>query len=253
MSKTALLDALHRMDVDRVREVLGAEPALRELRDERGYNLLQICCKRLTKNDPGLAGRQVRMARWLVGQGFDPRMEYTTQPGDDGEEEPSKVSLAWFAVAKAQNNELARYLLRQGANPGALYAAAWWGNADIIPDLVRHGANLNESVGATALHMAVDVFTRGTEGKPALARQRRDVLRVMLRLGADPNIAAHDRTTPLYTALKKEYFEAFEILLEHGADPDVPGCDGRTVREIASRKREKRWARALDRPSRASR
>ena len=67
----------------------------------------------------------------------------------------------------------------------------------------------------------------------------------MLKLGADPNIAAHDKTTPLHTALKKEYFEAFEILLAHGANPDVAGRDGRTVREIASRKRDKKWARAL--------
>jgi ankyrin repeat protein len=125
------------------------------------------------------------------------------------------------------------------------------GNADIIPDLVRHGADLNESVGATPLHMAVDVFTRGTEGKPRLAGERRNVLSTMLRLGADPNIAAHDKTTPLHTALKKEYFEPFEILLRHGANPDVPGNDGRTVREIASRKRDKRWVRALPPPSKA--
>lgn len=246
MSKTALLDALHRMDVDRVRDVLRAKPALREFRDEKGFNLLQICCKRQTKNDSALADRQVRMAKWLVAEGFDPRMVHTTAPGEDGEEEPSEVSLAWFAVAKAQNSKLARFMLEQGANPGALYAAAWWGNADIIPDLVRHGAKLNETVGATPLHMAVDVFTRGTEGKPRVARQRRDTLRVMLDLGADPNIAAHDKTTPLHTALKKEYFDAFEMLLKQGADPDVAGPDGRTVREIASRKRDKRWIRRLE-------
>ena len=245
MSKTALLDALHRMDVTRVRDILRAKPELRDYRDEKDFNLLQICCKRLTKNDRALAGRQVRMAKMLVAAGFDPRQNYRTRPGDDGEEEPSDVSLAWFAVAKAQNSTLARYMLDQGAHPGALYAAAWWGNGDIIPDLVKHGADLNETVGATPLHMAVDVFTRGTEGKPALARQRRELLQVLLDHGANPNLAAHDKTTPLHTALKKEYFEAFTMLLKYGAAPDVPGKDGRTVREIASRKRDKHWLRAL--------
>jgi hypothetical protein len=248
MGKTALLDALHRMDVDRVREILGAKPELRGFRDEKGYNLLQICCKRVTNKDRALADRQVQMAKMLVAEGFNPRQNYRTRPGDDGEEEPSDVSLAWFAVAKAQNSKLARYMLEQGAHPGALYAAAWWGNGDIIPDLLKHGANLNETVGATPLHMAVDVFTRGTEGKPAVAKQRRDALRVMLRLGADPNIPAHDRTTPLHTALKKEYFEAFTMLLKYGANPDVPGKDGRTVRDIAARKRDTRWLRALPTP-----
>jgi ankyrin repeat protein len=246
MSKTALLDALHRMDVDRVREILRARPDLREFRDEKDYNLLQICCKRQTMNDPALAERQVRMAKWFVAEGFDPRMEYTTPPGEDDDDPAVNVSLAWLAVAKAQNTKLARYMLGQGANPEALYAAAWWGNADIIPDLVKHGGELNTHVGATPLHMAVGVFTRGTEGKPRVARQRRETLRVMLDLGADPNIPASDKMTPLHTALKKEYFEAFDMLLRHGADPDVSGPEGRTVREIASRKRDKRWIRRLE-------
>ncbi len=126
-----------------------------------------------------------------------------------------------------------------------LFAAAWWGNADIIPDLVRHGADLNEVVGATPLHMAVDVVQRGVDGKPQLGRLRLTCVKEMLRLGADPNIPAHDGTTPLHTALKKEYLEAFKLLLRHGANPDVPGKDGRTVREIAARKKDRRYVRAL--------
>jgi ankyrin repeat protein len=135
--------------------------------------------------------------------------------------------------------------LQEGAAPGALFAAAWWGNADIIPDLVHHGADLNEVVGATPLHMAVDVVRRGVEGKPHLARERLRVLRELLRLGANPDIPAFDGTTPVHTALKKEYLDAFRILVQHGANPDVPGKDGRTVRDIASRKRDKRYIQAL--------
>jgi ankyrin repeat protein len=67
----------------------------------------------------------------------------------------------------------------------------------------------------------------------------------MLRFGADPNIPAHDGTTPLHTALKKEFLEAFKLLLRHGANPDVPGKDGRTVREIAARKKDQRYVSAL--------
>jgi hypothetical protein len=32
------------------------------------------------------------------------------------------------------------------------------------------------------------------------------------------------------------------LRLRHGANPDVPGKDGRTVREIARRKRNKRYS-----------
>ncbi len=146
----------------------------------------------------------MKVARYLVGEGFDPAATYTTAAGEDGEEDPAQLSLAWFAVAKARNNALARYFLEQGAAPGALFAAAWWGNAEILPDLVRHGADLNEVVGAPPLIMAVDVVRRGIEGEPRLARQRLKVLTEMLRLGADPDLPAVDGTTALHVALKKE-------------------------------------------------
>ncbi len=151
MSKTALVDALKHFDLDQVRAILKKRPELKELRLDKGVNILQFSCGRFTGDEPTAASRQLRLAKWLVGEGFDPRENYTTAPGDDGEAESASVSLAWYSVAKAQSNRLARYFLQQGAAPGALFAAAWWGNADIIPDLVRHGADLNEVVGATPL------------------------------------------------------------------------------------------------------
>jgi hypothetical protein len=246
MSKTALLDALKEFDLDKVRAILAAAPELRELRIGNGLNLLQACCKRSTDSDRAAADRQLHLAKWLVDNGFDPLAMHTTAPGEDGEEEPATISLVWFAVAKAQNSRLARYFLELGAPPGAMFAAAWWGNADIIADLVRHGDDLNAFVGATPLHMAVDVLQRGVEGKPELARRRIQTLKEMLRLGANPNIPASNGATPLHTVLEKGYgVEVFTLLLWHGADPDVPGKDGRTVRDIASRKKDKRYINAL--------
>jgi hypothetical protein len=249
LSKTALIRAIEQFDLPGVQRVLAGRPELRELRSDQGLNLLQWCSARRTVGNPDTASRQVRLAKWLVSEGFDPRVLHTTAPGEDGEEESSHVSLAWFAVAKAQNNALARFFLEQGAAPGALFAAAWWGNADIVSDLVEHGADLNEVVGATPLHMAVDVLYRGVEGKPELARRRMRALKELLRLGADPNIPAHNGMTPLHTVLEKGYeVDVFKLLLRHGATPDVPGKDGRTVREIAARKRDKRYLTALGAP-----
>lgn len=246
MSKTALLDALKSLDIDRVRAILQAKPELKEFKDEKGLNLLQLCCKRNTVDDPKAAQRQLRLAKWLVSEGFDPKITHTTAPGEDGEEEPAEISLVFFAVARAQNNALARYFMEQGARPGAFFAAAWWGNAGILADMVQYGADINEVVGATPLHMAVGVLDRGVDGKPERARHRLKCLKEFLRLGADPNIPAFDGETPLHTALKKEYdVDVFKLLLKHGANPDAAGKDGRTVREIASRKRDKRYFNAL--------
>jgi hypothetical protein len=75
---------------------------------ESGLNLLQLCCRRSTAGDAAAAARQLRLAKWLVGEGFDPRARLSVPAGEDGEEAAASVSLVWFAVAKAQNNRLAR-------------------------------------------------------------------------------------------------------------------------------------------------
>jgi hypothetical protein len=251
MSKTALIHALKQFDLEQVRANLNENPKLKDLELDNGFNVLQFCCARST-DGAAAADRQLRVAKWLVAQGFDPLVTHTTKPGEDGEADPATLSLVWFAVAKAQNTKLARFFLERGAKASAMFAAAWWGNADIIEDLVKHGDNINNFVGATPLHMAVDVLYRGVEGKPERARRRLRCLKEMLRLGADPNIPAFDGTTPLYSVLKKGYdVEIFKLLLEHGANPDIAGKDGRTVRDIASRKKDKSYLRALGTRARA--
>src|SRR5438093_8742077 len=188
MSKTALLDAMNEFDVRRVRTILEKKPALRELKSDKGFDLLQMCCARSTHGNREAAARHVDLAKYLIGAGFDPQVAHTTRPGEDGEEEPATLSLVFFAVARARNNRLVRYLLDLGVKPEGFFAAAWWGNREILADLVRHGADINIVVGTTPLHMAVQVLDRGVEGKPALARERFRTLEELLRLGADPNI-----------------------------------------------------------------
>jgi ankyrin repeat protein len=123
-----------------------------------------------------------------------------------------------------------------------LFAAAWWGNWEILEDLVKHGENINLFVGATPLHMAVSVLLRGTEEKPELARRRVKTVEEFFRLGADPNIPAQNGETVLHLALDRGFDVGFfKLLMRHGANPDLPGKDGRTVRQIAARKRDKAY------------
>ena len=181
-----------------------------------------------------------------MAYGFDPRITYTTAPGEDGEEDPATLSLVWFAVAKAQNNQLARYFMAQGAKASAMFAAAWWGNADIIEELVKHGDDVNNFVGATPFHMAIDVLYRGVEGKPELAKSRLKTVKEMLRLGANPNIAAFNKTTPLHSVLEKDYdVEVFKLLAE--TRRRTPTCRARTAEPFARSRhgrRDRRYFKA---------
>jgi len=161
-------------------------------------------------------------------------------------------SAASFAIARAQNNKLVRYFLDLGVKAEGLFAAAWWGNWEILEDLVKRGAKLNDVVGATPLHMAVAVLDRGIEDKPALAKRRLKTLSELLRLGADPNVGAFKDDTPLHTVLRKGYdVSVFSLLLDYGANPDVPGREGRSVRAIASKKRDRQFLYAIERRAKA--
>jgi hypothetical protein len=246
MSKTALIEAVKQLDLDEVKRNLAKTPALKAWRSEQGFDLLQFCCARPSHGEAALADRQLRLARWLVGEGFDPRAIYLTKPGEDGEEEAAELSLVFFAVARAQNNRLARYFLELGARPEAMFAAAWWGNWEIVPDLVRFGADLNVVVGATPLHMAVSLLRRGVDTDPKLASRRVKTVKELLRLGADPNIRDQRGDTVLHIVLERDFgAKILTLLLTHGANPDIPGRDGRTARQIAARKRDKQYHGAL--------
>jgi hypothetical protein len=246
MSKTALIDAVKAFDLDSVKRNLAKDPSLAKWRSPQGFDLLQFLCSRSTDGDPVGAAKQVTLARWLVASGFDPFVIHTTKPGEDGEADAAQLPLVFFTVARAQNNALTRYFLKLGVQPSALFAAAWWGNAPIIGDLVKHGEDINRHVGATPLHMAVAVLDRGVDGKPERAKKRLDCLKALLNHGADPKIADDRGETPLHLALEKGYdVSVLKLLIKHGADPDQPNKKGRSVRDIASRKKDKRYFNAL--------
>jgi hypothetical protein len=247
MGKTSLVEAIKQLDLEQVRNDLRKKPELKAFRTDQGFDLLQFCVSRPTWGDRATANRQLRLAKWLVSEGFDPRVIHMTKPGEDGEADPTPLSLVFIAIARAQNNPLARFFIEQGAKPMGLFAAAWWGNWEILEDLVKHGEHINTIVGAPPLHMAVAVLLRDTEGKPEFARRRVKTVEEFFRLGADPNIPDDRGNTILHVALDKGFdVSFFKLLLKHGANPDLPGKDGRTVRDIASRKRDKRYINAIE-------
>lgn len=114
MSKTSLVEAIRHFDLEQVRNDLRKIPELKVYHDERGFDLLQLCCSRSTADDRAADARQRRLARWLVSEGFDSRVIHMTKPGEDGEEDPAALSLVFFAIARAQNNALAIFQARRG-------------------------------------------------------------------------------------------------------------------------------------------
>lgn len=228
MSKTALIDAIQHLNLDRVRQLLDARPALLAVTDRQGRNLLHLACsaspQRLGKTD----AKQVRMVTFLLDRGF----EIDELVGKD------KCTPLFFAVARARNPSLIKLLLKRGADVnaapgGGLFAASWYDDVRNLKLLIEAGARIDIVVGVTPFLAAW------------LWKKFRSAKQLALS-GADVNFQDRKGKTALHHGVEKEYDPAhLRWLIRHGASPDLEDREGMSAVLRASRKRDKRFFAAL--------
>jgi hypothetical protein len=85
-----------------------------------------------------------------------------------------------------------------------------------------------------------DVNTKDSEGNTLLcSTEDPEIIQLLLSLGADPNVACDDGTTPLIVAVMgRTALSAIRALLNAGANPNTPGGFGMTPLMHASGNRE---------------
>lgn len=109
-------------------------------------------------------------------------------------------------------------------NRSVLSWAAQSGSADVVQTLIDAHARLNDQdgIGHTPLMRAVDLG-------------HIDVVKVLLKAKADPDIKTEDGTTALILAVKYSTIkpEIVQGLLDAGADPNAKTRDGETAASIA--------------------
>jgi ankyrin repeat protein len=231
MSKARMIEAVTRLNVDAVRELLAREPGLLRVTDRRGLNLLHVACC-VPCGDLGISESQsAKMVNLLLDHGLD--VESMLPPEQD------RCTALFFAVARGRNPTLVTLLLKRGAKVenapgGGLFAAAWHDDVRNLDLLVRAGAKVDVVVGVT----------------PFLAAWRWkkfEAARFLVRSGADVNVAdPKSGRTALHYGIEKEFDPAqLAWLAGHGASPDIKDKSGVSARERASRKRDKRWLDAL--------
>jgi ankyrin repeat protein len=228
MSKTAITDAARFLDLETTKRLLAARPALQDVTDYMGRNLLHLACSASWKKLGVTTRHQVRVVDFLLKLGFGIDVAF----GKDA------VTPLFLAVARARNTPLVKMLLARGASVkaapgGGLFAACWWGDMANLKLLVAAGAPIDVEVGMTPF-LAAWCWRQFPAAK-FLALQ-----------GAD--VDYHDRKgrTALYWGVEKEYDPALlKWLVKRGASPDIRTREGVSAREKASRKRDKRYAAAL--------
>jgi hypothetical protein len=165
------------------------------------------------------------MVTFLLDRGLD--IEELGGAGRD------RMPPIWFAVCRARNARLVKYLIKRGAKPAGLYAAGWWEDINILNLLIDAGANIEEVVGVTPF-LACWGWKKFKAAK-ALALK-----------GANVNVQDDKGRTALHIGVEKEYDpDLLKWLVAHGADPSIPDRDGVTAWVKAARKRNKKWAFVL--------
>jgi len=229
----ALVDAVRRRDVERIREALAAGARV-EAMTRHGESVLFVAAQR------GFAD----IVAVLIEAGADVRFRH-------------KIYGSPLTQASAAGHtEIVRQLLAAGARPNvsgesALARAALGGHVDIVDQLLAAGADPNAGQGtplreacrrdqvaivqrllAAGARPNLHTDTTTTALIQASLRGNAEIVGLLLEAGADPNIADHVDYTPLSSAAALGHEEVARLLLAAGADPNQTK-DGQTPRRIA--------------------
>ena len=227
MSKTRVLEAVRQLDLKTTRALLTANPGLREVTDRKGRNLLHLACSASWSDLNVPESAPVHMIKFLLDQGIDIE---STAPDPTCEGMPP----VFFAVARARNPTLVKLLLKRGAKPTGLFAAGWYEDIPMLDLLIKAGATIDEVVGVT----------------PFLACwcwRKFGAAKFLAKKGANVDYQdPKNGKTALHYGLEKDFDpELLGWLVTHGASADVADHSGNTARQLASRKRDERYAAAF--------
>jgi len=216
VSRTSLRETVRGHQWQALAKDLAARPDLLRVRDERGRNLLHLCCGR-----PGDAEDSIRTADLLLALGLgleDPAFT-------EGEWQATPL---WFAISHGKNLPLAEHLLKLGSTPRyCMFAAVWNDDSEAIRLLLRYGAGVDDDPGGDTPLLGAVAWSRFGPAATLLAE------------GADPDARDRKGNTALHLMLRKgSPIAALRLFARHGARGDIPDAKGQTATAILRRKRD---------------
>jgi ankyrin repeat protein len=225
MSKTRIIESVKNLDLETTAELLDSNPSLLNVKNHQGRNLLHLACSASCTKLVLSEGAAARMVKFLLDRGMDIEEE-----GSSGRDPCKPI---WFAVAFGRNKTVVKLLIRRGAVPTGLFAAGWWEDIEILGLLIGAGAPIDVVVGVTPF-LACWCWRRFSAAK------------FLALKGADVNYQNQRGKTALHYGIERKFDpDLLKWLVKHGASADIKDHDGVSPKEMASRKRDKRFLAAL--------
>jgi ankyrin repeat protein len=194
--------AIHDNDSDRVNKMLAADPALAHARNANGVSALM---------QARYEGRHELLALLRAKKGDLDVFEAATL-GD----------LPRLRALLAAEPALAKAFSNDGFT--ALHLATFFSQPEAAEELLRSGADV-DAVANNGMKVAVI--------NSAAASGRADVVKLVLRAGANPNAKQQMGWTALHAAAAHDNVEMAQALLEAGADASLKNDDGQTAADKA--------------------
>jgi uncharacterized protein len=197
-----VFEAVAAGDLERVKELVSADPALARARD--GQGLTPILQARYRDD--------MAMVRVLLATNPDLDVFEAAALGDA------------HAVGRLIDADAGLVAAQSGDGFTALHLAAFFAHPETAALLIRRGADV---AAVSRNPMTVMPLHSAVAGRDARA------VEVLLASGADANAPSHAGFTPLLDAAQNGDRGIVELLLARGADPDLATEAGKRARDLA--------------------
>lgn len=212
------IDAVKKGDVPTVERLLAADPAHLSERDENGTSALLLS--------------------YYYGKPEVARVLLARKPALDLSEAAAVGDAARIRALRPDRGALNAYA-SDGFFPLGL--AAFFKRPEAVKALVDLGADVrlaSRPAGFTPLHSAV----ADDEGVAV-----KEIVRMLLDAGADPNAQSESGGTPVHTAAFTGNVDVLKMLLAAGGDPTIADKKGKTALDIARQRDHSEAVRLLER------